>query len=201
MLAKLRRWTLTSLAVFLPVALAFVRAQESSLSAQFREAARHIKRLSPAAFKELPAPIVKQLEGEGCTVPQEAFNLALRQDSKNELTNVIHGEFARKGQTDWAVLCSRQSKSSIRIFWGGPASCPNKMGTIEDTASLQGAGDSRIEYSRLIGAVNERVLRTYASPPPPGLMQHDAIEDAFAGKASTVYYCEKGKWKNVAGAD
>jgi hypothetical protein len=54
-------------------------------------------------------------------------------------------------------------------------------------------------FSRLIDAVSATRIRqngkTHAVP------DHDAIEDAFVEKASTVRYFHKGKWLELPGAD
>src|ERR671937_183045 len=68
-----------------------------------------VLRLPPAAFPQLPRNIVRYLQARGCTVPQTFVSA--------EPHNVISGEFARRGQTDWAVLCSRGREPSIIVFW------------------------------------------------------------------------------------
>ncbi|MBZ5542923.1 MAG: hypothetical protein LAO07_04495 [Acidobacteriia bacterium] len=67
---------------------------------------------------------MKQLESRGCTIPQSAEFSAPH--------NVITGEFARKAQKDWAVLCSTQGKSTILVFWGGPAKCFAELASAKD---------------------------------------------------------------------
>ena len=64
---------------------------------------------SPAAFPELPANLVQELQRRQCTIPQETFS--------KKRNNVIKGEFARPGQTDWGVLCSVKGVSTILVFW------------------------------------------------------------------------------------
>src|SRR5437773_4814742 len=75
-----------------------------------------ITRLSPAAVPELPANLVQELQRRQCTIPQEAV--------QKKPNNVIKGEFARPGQTDWAVLCSVKSVSTILLFWNGSENNP-----------------------------------------------------------------------------
>ena len=57
----------------------------------------------------MPANLVQDLQRRGCTIPQEHFT--------KEPHNVIRGEFAKPGQTDWAVLCSINRVSSILVYW------------------------------------------------------------------------------------
>src|SRR5689334_18492660 len=70
---------------------------------------RQVVRLSPAAFPELPKNLRAELQRRGCKIPQLPM-VRGRQ-------NVIKGQFAKPGQTDWAVLCSIERVSSILVFW------------------------------------------------------------------------------------
>jgi hypothetical protein len=155
-------------------------AASASLSGQDSES---IHRLPPSAFKELPHSIVRKLVDRRCLIPQVDAPHITRK------TNVIHGEFARAGQVDWAVLCSKGGQSTILIFWGKDSKCPSQLNT---------AKDADIRY---IDSVSEGDLLRDADPPTPGLMKHQAIDDGFDGKGSMVYYCTDGQWKIVAGAD
>ena len=152
-----------------------------------------VLRLRPSAFKKVPAQVLRKLEAQGCTIPQDTF-------SATERTNLIHGEFARRGQSDWAALCSRHGVSIIEVFWGGISPCPSRLWPSEE-AWIQGNGRGTFEFSRLIRAVNGADIAHYASPPAPGSMDHQGLEDAFAGKVSSVYYCNAGKWTQIASAD
>jgi hypothetical protein len=90
-----------------------------------------IKRLPPSAFKDLPALIVRQLTARGCTIPQVVSDTG----AYPVPNNVIHGEFATKGQTDWAVLCSKSGKSTLLVFWAkAPGPCETSPRTADDSA-------------------------------------------------------------------
>ena len=147
-----------------------------------------IRRLRPSDFRELPAHIVKELERRGCTIPQVTIEGLDIEKSQN----VVSGEFARKGQKDWAVLCSRRGHSVIRIFWGRPTKCPSMMGSEPDTAE------------RYIGTADAKYIldhyEAYGGPKPPPL-HHQGINDGFAESASQVRYCYRGKWRVLQGAD
>ncbi len=56
------------------------------LQRKFDEAARHIVRLSPADFKELPSNLVRELERRSCAIPQDYTNVR---------GNVIRGDFKK----------------------------------------------------------------------------------------------------------
>lgn len=160
------------------------------------KAERKIKRLPPSVFQGLPTRIQKQLEDRGCTIPQADFSAKLH--------NVIQGEFARKRQKDWAVLCSREGRSSILVFWEKPSSCPTEIGEAEDKNFLQGWSGGRIVYSRMLDSATADYIREhyerYGGTKPPQL-DHQGIDDAFMGKASIVWYCHKGEWLRLTGAD
>lgn len=148
-----------------------------------------VKRLRPAAFAELPARITRKLERLGCTIPQVTIEgLAM-----NEPHNVVGGEFARRGQKDWAVLCSRRGRSAIHIFWGKPTRCANVIGVEPD------------DPARYIGTADAKYIRehyeAYGGTPPPPPPHHLGINDGYAEKGSQVWYCHRGKWLTLQGAD
>ncbi|MGH9615011.1 MAG: hypothetical protein ACRD4E_04030 [Bryobacteraceae bacterium] len=157
---------------------------------------RQVVRLNPAAFHELPKNLLAELKRRGCTVPQVPM-IEGRQ-------NVIKGEFAKPGQTDWAVLCSVNRISSILIFWNGSGANPSDIATMKDVDRLQGWGDDRLVYSRAITPVGKAYIfehyEAYGGPKPPPI-DHQGIDDAFVGKASVVNYFFQGKWLQLTGAD
>lgn len=154
-----------------------------------------IRRLPPDAFPDLPYAVKKELERRQCTVPQTFIS--------TQPHNVIHGEFARNGQEDWAVLCSRGRMSGIIVFWGGAGEDVFAFPASPDRNYLQGTG-SGIAYSRAIGAVGKDYIlerhEWYGGPEPPDIT-HEGINVAFVEKASSVLYFEKGEWLNLQGAD
>lgn len=153
-------------------------------------------RLSPTAFPELSLDIVRALLLRGCTIPQMW--------GVEKPHNVIRGEFARRGQTDWAALCSRNGKSALLVFWGGAADSVAEHPSVPDLSFLQGVGNDDIGYSRVIGIAGRDYIldhyREYGGPKPPPI-DHDGIEDAFEGKASAILYFYKGEWHTLTGAD
>jgi hypothetical protein len=65
--------------------------------------------------------------------------------------NVIKGEFARPGQTDWAVLCSVKSVSTILAFWNGSENNPAAIAPSADSNYVQNVGDGQLAYDRADG--------------------------------------------------
>jgi hypothetical protein len=175
-------------------------------SAQTREdterALMAIKLLAPSAFPGLPTAFQKQLEARGCRIPQVEY------DPPGKPNNVIRGEFARKGQTDWAALCSQSGKSFIIVYWSKPTTCPANLATLDDSLRLQGNANGRIVYSRQLTPSGRKEILEYlptggasSAPPDYPVLDHQGIEDAFVGKASEVYFCSNGKWRTLEGAD
>lgn len=158
-----------------------------------------VLRLKPAAFSQLPKNIALNLEKRGCTVPQ-VFGEA-------EPHNVIRGEFAKSGQFDWAVLCSRRRVSSILVFWKGSTRAVSEIARAADINFLQtidGAGNAG--FSRAIEAVGkdyilERRRRGDDGGKNPPPIRHQGINDAFVEKASSVYYLYRKRWLEFDGAD
>src|ERR1700680_309938 len=166
------------------------------LKRKFDEAERRIVRLPPTAFRELPRNVVRELQHRGCTIPQEAFT--------RKQHNVIRGEFAKSGQTDWAVLCSVNGVSTILIFWNGSENSPVAIAPMEDRNFLQGITANEIGFSRGIAPVGKDfIMRHYdaygGQKPPP--IDHQGIDDAFIEKASVTWYFQDGKWLKLTGAD
>jgi hypothetical protein len=150
---------------------------------EWGEAAKQIVYIAPAKFPGLPKDIVQKLTERNCKIPQSP--------EIQEPHNVVKGEFAKPGQTDWAALCSKDGKSSVLIFWGGSAPCPAELRAPElDQGYLQGMGEGKIAYSRIIAALK------------PGKKQKlYGLDDGFSGKGSTTYVCRKGKWIDIGGSD
>jgi hypothetical protein len=161
----------------------------------FQAAERKIVRLPPAAFPELPSAVVRELQHRGCTIPQADFKTP---------TNVVSGEFVRRGQRDWAVLCSINGASSILIFWNGSAAHPADLARSEDKIYLQSWTDGKILFSRGIGAVGSDFIvkhyQAYGGGKPPRI-DHQGIDDAFILKGSVVRYFFEGNWLELAGSD
>ena len=144
----------------------------------------------------LPVPLIAELQRRGCTIPQEVFS-----KSPN---NVISGRFAKRGQTDWAVLCSVNRRSSILVFWNASPSNPAELAPGPDIDFLQSLAGGKIGFSRGISAVAKNYItqhhKIHDGPKPPPI-DHQGINDAFLSKGSVVQYFFEGKWIELTGAD
>jgi hypothetical protein len=163
---------------------------------KFEEPEKHIVRLPPTAFSSLPRTVVRELQRRGCRI--------LQSPEIKKPHNVIRGSFAKRGQTDWAVLCSVKGVSRILVFWAGSGKQPAAVASAEDRHYLQGIGGNEIGYSRGISPVGKGWImlhyREFGGPKPPPIY-HQGIDDAFLGKASTTWYFYRGKWQCLSGAD
>src|SRR5262245_19367267 len=162
------------------------------------------KLLSPGDLSALPAGIKQELDKMGCRIPQ-AYEA--------QPNNAVQGEFARKGQKDWAVLCSKGGSSKLLIFWGGPAKCPDPGRVAADQEFLQsqndqkpGAADPRdphatLYFSRMIAVLNaEDTKGQFAARGGKKLApDHDGIEESIPlEQSSIVHYCANGRWAQAA---
>jgi len=147
-------------------------------------------RLSATAFPQLPKNIATYLQARGCTVPQ-AFN-------HSTAHNVVRGQFARRGQFDWAVLCSHNRVSSILVFWHSSVTSIAEIARADDKDFLQkidGAGN--IGFSRAIAVVGRDLIlehyKAYGGMKPPPIFWQ-GINDAYVEKASVVHYFYRKRW-------
>jgi len=193
----LHRYCLVALTALVSLTAAIGLARRSQEpTRKFNEADFQVTRVAPSAFPELPANIRRELERCGCTIPQ------VRADEKPR--NVIEGEFTRKGQTDWAVLCSVNRVSTILVFRNASDRNPLELAREADIDKLQAVAGDVIAYSRTISRVGREYILShygaYGGPKPPTI-DHQGIDDAFVGKASVVHYFHAGRWLKLTGAD
>ena len=154
--------------------------------------------LQPSAFPDLSASIRQDLEQRGCTVPQSY------PDSTPH--NVIRGRFTSSDEVDVAVLCAKDSTTTILVFRGAStdsvvelASQPHLDEPIAgDTAAISW-------HSRAIDSADSTYIRIrfdrHGGPKPPPVLDHEGINDIYVGKASVVWYWYGGRWLQLQGAD
>ncbi|HYV67184.1 MAG TPA: hypothetical protein VE964_13140 [Myxococcales bacterium] len=160
------------------------------------------KLLSPGELSALPAAIKQELDNMGCRIPQ-AYEA--------QPNNAVQGEFARKGQKDWAVLCSKGGSSRLLIFWGGPAKCPDPRRVAADQEFLQSQNDqkagataqpdAKLYFSRMIAVLNPEATKgQFAARGGKKLApDHDGIEESIPlEQSSIVHYCANGRWAQAA---
>ena len=198
----------------------FCHAQQARTGKPAVQKDKGIRKLQPADVAGLPPQLVEKLNARGCAIPQfgdigrvgdaagkagtargpasdAAGGPARAGDpgTAGEPTNVIHGEFARAGQEDWAVLCSKGGSSTILIFWGKTTACPASLARLDDAHYLKRGKDKKMRYSRSIRALGQSDLGDRAGISGLKSFSHQGIDDRFVGKSSAFFYCSAGKWK------
>ncbi|HWZ25335.1 MAG TPA: hypothetical protein VN037_08645 [Verrucomicrobiae bacterium] len=187
-------------------AAGFGHAQQTKSAKPAAKRDTAIRKMQPADVAELPPVFVEKLNTRGCVIPQfgevgRAGATAGDPAQAAGLTNVIHGEFARHGQEDWAVLCSKGGSSTIVIFWGKTTACPASLARLEDAHYLKRGADKKMRYSRSIRALGKSELGDRAGIAGLKDFSHQGIDDRFVGKSSAFFYCSGGKWKIFPGKD
>jgi hypothetical protein len=163
----------------------------------------------PANFRQLPAAFQEQLVAEGCGIPESGF-------SSRTNSNVIQGAFATSGQLDWAVLCTKDGRTAIRVFSSGAAAsggaaasaaCPVRLEERGNSSDMVLDGRDGPYYGRSLYAASPARIReahgssgAAAGVTLPPEVTHDGIEDATE-KGSAILYCHNGAWLRLAGAD
>jgi hypothetical protein len=173
--------------------------QTPKTSEPARLGAANVKRLQPSEVPGLPAEFVEKLNARGCTIPQFDSGDSTF-DTAEVPKNVIQGEFARKGQPDWAVLCSKGGSSTIVIFWGKPTACASQLARLDDPHFMQKGADKRMHFSRAIEPSDKPGAGSRPGSSRPKQMTHQGIFDEYVGKASSLFYCNEGKWSIFPGA-
>ena len=181
---------------------AIARAQQEREQAQrdaqtlVDAAVGKMRRLPVTAFTELPAAVAAVLRARGCTIPQPSQDATPR--------NAVRGQFFQNGESGWAVLCSVKNSTALLAFRNDRDTNPDTIATSNDQDYVQGMGDGKLGYSHGIATVGHedilRSYRAYGGPEPPP-MDHQGIDDAFLGKASSTWYFYRGQWLRLTGSD
>jgi hypothetical protein len=167
-----------------------------ALSAQAADSNKAVRRLCVEDYPELPSNVAAVLQGRLCTIPQP--------NQGGPPRNVIQGDFFRKGQKGWAILCSSGHKSVILVFRTSYDRRPDEIAESTDDQFIIDTWRGGKVYSREISAVDQKFIlhhyRAHGGLKPPQ-MDHDGIDDAFLEKASITWYWQKGRWLQLQGAD
>lgn len=150
-----------------------------------------LPRFTYERFGALPPTVRDQFRAMNCQVPQPSLT--------GTPQNVIQGEFAAKGQRDWAALCSNGSTTMVRIVWNGPVRCEDSFAARQDADTLVQPSPGVWNYGRTIttgsvAQINRVLLRSKAklSESPA----HDGIEDTI-DRATLAHYCGGNHWQTI----
>jgi hypothetical protein len=159
-----------------------------------------IRRLAPAAFRQLPVSVRRDLERRGCLVPQPW--------NRPTSTNVIRGAFTRAHVEEWAVLCSVRESSHVLVYRRGPSNGAHVVDSLArspDSAWVQDIGKGRLGYSRLIKVRPPQRMSGWQVDVDqnriPQPIDHDAIEQDFLEKTAETFYFARDRWYRQITAD
>jgi hypothetical protein len=123
---------------------------------------------------DIPAAVFHELESRGCKLP----------DKKSKGV-IIHGEFFRAGQSDWAALCSTKTNTSLLVF---PKGSQERVEVLEVMPS---------RFSKWsISVINKERLNSIKSTwgwrgPAPSEIDHQGISSfvEFGNKDARCFDC------------
>jgi hypothetical protein len=153
-----------------------------------------VPRFGADRFPSLPPTVRQEFVAMNCQVPQPSLTAGP--------SNMIEGEFAAKGQRDWAALCSDGSASTIRIVWGGDSRCESSLAAQQDSDVLTSTAPGKATFSRALSVAAIEQIYRYLVRRSDVLLgevpSHDAIEDR-SGPSGLAYYCRDGHWVTIPG--
>ena len=122
----------------------------------------------------LPTAVIQELQSRGCKLP-----------NKKSKGVIIHGEFFRPGQSDWAALCSTKKSTSLLVFPDGSRERVEVLETMPKRFS---------KWS--ISVVDQERLTSFKSTwnwrgPAPAEIDHQGINSfvEFGEKIDGCLYC------------
>ena len=164
-----------------------------------------VRYLHPDDFKNVPARVRSKLNEAHCLIPQV--------NEKAIPHNVVTGQFARRGQQDWAAYCSVHGKSKVLVVWGGPSQCsgnPFNDGAPERDSTVSGDLDDSVENQPrgsfwTLSAIRHSEVRARlkvmkSSDELFKSATHDALERSAPIGGNTVD-CNDGHWRELWYAD
>ncbi len=172
--------------------------------AKVKKALEDIKMLSAADFPDLPKDIAGYLQKRGCKIPQIS-----NEYNDEPPHNVIKGNFYKKGQQDWAVLCSENGSSTILVFRDGAVKNIHELAKQTDDSYMQVIDGAKgtLGFSRLIATADKNYIKKrdeefagngIAKTIPDNVQ---GIDDIYVEKASVIHYFRNGKWVELQGRD
>lgn len=133
--------------------------------------------LMPHEVANLPADVQNVLSDRGCAIPVS-----------RERPNIVWGELRKQGQTDLAVLCVRDERAAIYVFWNGDAAALEQSA---DTAFLPGLAARTATPNDLLAELDEEGA---IDPGMPRVIRHDGIE-LTRGCCGEAHYWHRGRWR------
>ncbi len=139
--------------IYASSSFAYTESEHEEMVKDFKSAAKLIKYMKPSEVKEFPKLVLTELDKEKCLIPVVP--------GMSVSTGWAKGKFADKDQTDWAILCSNNGKSKIKVVWGGNNKpCPDSFNLGEDKQYLQTQVNG-IEFSRMVATSKPKEIISY----------------------------------------
>ncbi len=139
-------------------------------------------RTLPLSSFQLPEKVTSLLETSGCSVAQT--------DLVPSPNNVVKGEFAKRGQQDWLVLCWNGYQNVPLIVWGGNLSCDSPfardLGRFVKTDQLKATIVPELEAAPEV-----------KDPRMEG--DHQWIRIRWSPFTTLFYSCDDGRWTKHSG--
>lgn len=154
-----------------------------------------VRLLDPREIPELPANVREDLQKMGCQIPQNT--------ASSQPNNLVHGAFAKTGQTDWAALCARGDRMRVVVLWGGRGPCSSEPSDTTDPIANIWSQQRDTPFEVFVSrAPRSRILtfREFFGDYHKNQITHDGIEYG-GGNASVIYYCDATKWLHLQGDD
>jgi hypothetical protein len=152
-----------------------------------------IRYLPVASFPELPLAIAGALSDLGCLIPQTY--------EAHRPENVVRGNFEAAGSADWALLCSRNRRVTLLVFFGSRPGHYTQLAEFAETGRLQAyPGSQVLGFNWGVDRATPGAVRDAQSgmTPRPGLLDHDAVEDSEVDQRSIYHYFANGSWTVAA---
>jgi hypothetical protein len=143
-----------------------------------------IRLLPLESFPQLPAVVVDVLREKHCMIPQTY--------EAHEPENVIHGAFEGKGSNDWAALCSVNGTTTLYVFFASQSGGPVAIRHQQDAEWL---GSEQAGVYGSAWGISTRHAEQLQRTARGAALDHDAIEDSFVEKSSSIHYFQGGDWK------
>lgn len=152
------------------------------------------KRVSPDAYASAPAKIRATLKEQHCELPET-------QNWERTPLNIVAGHFGEPRQEDWAAICIAPDGSTrVLVFWGKSAPCPAEFHNGWALESRFPPGQAGSLYLLAVPVKQILSYRNFFGDTHDNPVNHEGIE-VGGDEASTIYYCYRGKWLALQGAD
>ena len=155
-----------------------------------------VEHLPASSFPALPAAVAAELNRRGCLIPQTY--------EAHGPENVIHGNFRRSGEKDWAALCSVHGTVTLLVFFDGEATNPAVLATAAETERLEAHGASGVlGFDWGIDVASPELVHEAQAGMRhrPARLDHDAVADSMIDGVTVYHFYAGNAWTVVETSD